>query len=435
MLNAFLEPCLRDKDWNGALKLLSDLAPPGPPEPMSPHAWESYCRLQSALQAQRCLALAGLGAWDLAGAALGEARHWGGSQGAREVLLGQGMLFTGPGADSAAWRQLLSQALGRDGEPPRMPAPPPPLRLVLGGMPKWLSAWSALRWAPELAPWSPGELRWEAADRAAFERARARHGWGPGPRWALYRGEELRASGSHCPEARGLAGLLEAEGPSLLQRLQALLAVQPDHLAARRERMDLLMRRMPNRRLEPILAEDAARTLSALAFDPGASWRPDPGLWGAAAQQVLPALEQALRTWPNRSHLWQAWITWARFHPARLSVLTLAQGTAFWSPQGDWRAWLPYDVQRAVAAELKRQGGYTAMRDWFRAVWDSLDHRPLRNLYRGEQGWVLERRREEETAVFQPLRDALAALACTEEQAELERVFGEMMGRTPAGRR
>jgi len=46
-----------------------------------------------------------------------------------------------------------------------------------------------------------------------------------------------------------------------------------------------------------------------------------------------------------------------------------------------------------------------------------------------------QRRREEETSVFQPLRDALAALECTQEQAELERTFGEMMGRQPARRR
>jgi hypothetical protein len=111
-------------------------------------------------------------------------------------------------------------------------------------------------------------------------------------------------------------------------------------------------------------------------------------------------------------------------------VLTLAQSTAFWSPRGDWRSWLPYEVQRAVAAELKRQGSFSAMRDWFRSVWDTLDHRPLRNLYRGEQSWIMERRQQEKTAVFQPLREALAALGCTQEQAELEREFGEMMGRT-----
>jgi hypothetical protein len=435
MLNRFLEPSFRRRDWDGALRLVSDLTPHAAPEPMTPSGWENHCRLQSALQSQRAIALAGLGTWDLAGAALSEARQWGGSQGVREALLTRGSLFSGPGGDPNAWRMLLTQALSRDGEPPAMPAPAPPLRLVVGGMPRWIVAWSALRGTAELAPWSPAELRWEVADRETYEKARARHGWAPGPRWALYRGEDLRATGTHCPEARALAGILEGEGLTLLQRLQGLLAAQPEHQAARRERFEQLMRRMPSRWLEPVLAEDAAKTLMDLEFDPKASWKPDPSLWAGAAQQALPALEQAIRTWPNRTYLWKAWISWARFHPAQPSVLSLAQSTAFWSPKGDWRSWLPYEVQRAVAAELKRQGNFNAMRDWFRSVWDTLDHRPLRNLYRGEQTWIMERRREEETAVFQPLRDALAALECTQEQAELERVFGEMMGRTPSGRR
>jgi len=435
VLSRLLEPSYRRKDWNGALKLLSDLTPQSLPEPMTALGWESHCRLQCALQAHRAIALAGLGSWDLAGSALGEARHWGGSAGVREILLTRGSLFTGPGGDPNAWRLLVTQALGRDGGPPAMPALAPPLRLVVGGMPKWLVAWSALRASPELAPWSPAELHWEVADREAHEKARARHGWAPGPRWAIYRGEELRASGGQCPEARALAGLLEAEGQTQLQRLQGLLASQPDHLAARRERFDLLMKRMPSRALEPMLAQDAGKALEVLEFNPQSSWKPDPGIWADAAQQALPALEQAIRVWPNRTYLWRAWLSWSRFHPAQPSVLSLAQSTAFWSPKGEWRSWLPYDVQRAVAAELKRQGNFTAMRDWFRAVWDSLDHRPLGSLYRGEQSWVLERRREEKTAVFQPLRDALAALDCTQEQAELERTFGEMMGEQPAGRR
>jgi hypothetical protein len=352
----------------------------------------------------------------------------------REALLTRGSLFTGPGGDPNAWRMLITQALGRDGEPPTMPALAPPLRLVVSGMPKWIVAWTSLRGAPELAPWSPAELHWEVADKEVHEKARARHGWAPGPRWALYRGEELQASGSQCPEARALAAILEGEGPTMLQRLAGLLATQPEHLAGRRERFELVMKRMPDRRLEPILAQDAAKALIALEFDPQAAWKPDLGLWGGAAQQALPALEQAIRTWPNRTYLWRAWISWSRFHPAQPSVLALAQSTAFWSPRGDWRSWLPYEVQRSVAAELKRQGNYTAMREWFRAVWETLDHRPLRTLYRGEQTWVMERRREEETAVFQPLRDALAALKCTQEQTELERVFGEMMGRQPSRR-
>lgn len=436
MVGRLLEPHVRRRDWNGALKLLSDLVPQGPPDPVTPQGWDSHCRLLGAIHAQRALALAGLGTWDQAGTALSESRHWGGSQGVREALVTRGSLFTGPGGDPSAWRNLLAQALGRhEAEPPPMPAAEPPLRLVVVGMPRWILQWSGLRQAPELALWSPAELHWEVADRRLEEAHRTRYGWGPGPRWALFRGEELRTSGPACPDPKALAILLEGQGTPRLQLLQRVLEAQPDHHAAHRERFDLLLKRMPDRRLEPLLAQDAAQALVTLEFDPQAPWKPDPEVWGQAAQQALPQLEQALRAWPNRIHLWQAWISWARFHPSRPPVLHLLQGVAFWSPRGDWRAWLPYEVQRAVAGELRAQGNYPAMRDWFRSVWESLDRRPLNQLYRGERAWVLERRREEETAVFRPLRDALAALECTEELAELDRVFGEMMGRAPAPRR
>jgi len=434
MVSRFLDPSLRRRDWSGALKILSGLVPQGPPEPVTPRGWEDYCRLQGALNALRALALAGQGSRDLAGQALGEARHWAGRNGLREATVLGGAHLMGSAEDAMAWRRLLAQALDRGGDPPPMPTSEPPLRLVVGGMPRWILEWAALRQAPELAPWSPSELRWEAADRLAHENQGARHGWAPGPRWALYRGEELRATGTACPGPRGLAALLENQGPPMLQRLQRLLEAQPDHLAARRERFDLLLRRMPDPRLEPVLAQDAARALVALEFEPSAPWLPDPGLWAQAAQQALPALEQTIRSWPNRAYLWRAWLSWAQFHPRKPSVLALAQATAFWSPGGDWRAWLPYEVQRAVAAELRRQGSYLAMREWFRSIWDHLDHRPLAALRQHERPWVLERRREEETAVFNPLRDALMALGCKDELNELERMFAEMMGRTPPRR-
>jgi hypothetical protein len=291
-----------------------------------------------------------------------------------------------------------------------------------------------LRQAPELALWAPEELHWEVAARTEFEALCQRQGWEPGPRWTLWRGDDLLASGRTCPDAKALASILESAGPSMLQRLQQLLTANPEHLAARWERFRLLERRMPDKRLEATMAEDAAAAMAPLDFAPDAAWKPDPEIWAGAAQQVLPRIETILRSWPSHAHLWRAWVCWARFHPDRPSVLALVQGLPFWDPRGDWRTGLPYEVQRAMAAEMRRQGSYAAMRQWFRSVWDGLDHRPLSQLHRGERPWVLERRREEETAVYRPLRDALAALNCTTELAELDRVFGEMMGRTPSRR-
>ena len=429
LVGRFLEPFRRRKDPQGALNLLADLTPQAPPEPLSAAAWDDHCRLHSALLAHRAMALAGLGSWDLAASALEQASAWGGGQGVREALIMRGGQWTSAPADQNAWRLLITQALLRPGAKPPMPAAQPALRLVVLGLPNWILAWSTLSQAPELAPWSPAELRWEVASREVQAKLRETYGFGPGPRWALFRGEDLRAQGEACPTARGLAATLEAQGSSLLQRLNQVIAAQPDHLAARRERFALLLKRMPDPRLEATLAEDAAEARIALDFDPTAPWKPDPDTWAGAAQRVLPKVEAELRCWPERVALWNTWMAWARFHPARPGVVALAQSLPYWSPREDWRAELPYSVQRAVAAELRRQGNFNVMRDWFRAAWDALDHRSAHSLRRGEREWLLERRKEEETAVFQPLRDALRALGCTQEQAELERVFGEMMGK------
>ena len=434
ILNRLLEPYRRRMDWEGILHCLSDLTPPGAPEPLTASAWEEYCRLQCALLVQQGIALASQGSWDLAAGALEDAGQWGGGQGLREALLMRGGQWGGAPSDQSHWRNLLNRALGREGGRPPVPALPPPLRLVVMGNPPWILDWSALPQAPELLPWAPGELRWEAGSREAHEKLRRQYHWPPGPRWALFRGEDLRLTGLACPAPGALAAALEGEGPSLLQRYQRALDTQPGHAGIHRARFALLLPRMPDRRLEATLAQDAAAARISLDFGPEAPWKPDPEIWGACAQELLPRVEEELRSWPSRSALWSLWVSWARFHPAQPSILRLAQSLPYWSPQGDWRAGLPYLAQRAVASELRRQGNFDVMRTWYRAAWEALDQRPLAGLRMGERQWILDRRREEETAVFQPLRDALRALGCTQELAELERVFAGMMGRE-VGRR
>jgi hypothetical protein len=428
MVNRILEPYRRRQDWEGALKCLAGLTTAGHPEPLTRRGWDEHCRLQCTLLVQKAVALGQLGSWDLAGSALEDGRRWGGAQGVREALLFQGSAWAGADPEPGGWRAFLAQALGNGGEPPALPALDPPLRLVVMGTSPWLAQWSRLRLATELLPWSPGELRWEAVPQAPQEALRQRYGWAPGPRWVLYRGEEFRATGSSSPEPRALAVILEGEGPTLLQRLQRLADAQPEQVGVRRARFTQLLARMPEPRLEPTLARDAAVARIALDFGPDAPWKPDPDLWAAAAQEALPRIEEELRSWPGRTSLWAAWIGWARFHPRQPSVLAMAQSLPYWSPRSDWRAGLPFQVQRAVAGELRRQGSFDLMRTWFRAAWDALDQRPLASLRPGERSWVLERRREEDTAVFQPLREALRALRCGQEQMEVERAFGAMIG-------
>jgi len=427
ILNGLLEPFRRRRDLDGELRLLADLAPQAPPEPLTPKGWEDHCELQAGLLAHKGSALAATGAWDQARAALDAAGEWGGARAAQMNIIRRGGQEST--ADAAAWRRLLVQASVRPHRRPPMPRVPPPLRVTLLGRPSWLLAWTALRDAPDLAPWSPGELRWEIASPGEHQRLRARYGWTPAARWALFQGEELRATGETCPEPRGLAAVLAGQGTPLLERLGRVIAQDPRHAAARRARFQALLARMPDRRLEPLLAEDAARAQLVLPFQPKEGWKPGEALWGGAAEAVLPDLEALLRSWPSDTELWRTWISWARFHPGHPSILDLARSLPYWFPGGDWRTALPYDVQRAVAAELRRQGDFFQMREWFQACWEVLDQRPLKDLRPWERSWFLERRVQEETAVFQPLRDALRALGFHEQQVELEKAFGAMMGR------
>ena len=428
MINTLAEPFRRRGDWGGETRLLTDFRSLEPPVPLAQRGWEEYCDLQAALIANQAMAQAARGAWDEAKASLDEALHWGGTSAVRSAVLRRGFSVQG-GGDSGAWRRLLGQmSTQKAGRPPR-PEAPAPLRLTLMGRPAWLVSWTLLRDAAELAAWSPGELRWDIATPEVHARSRSRHGWDASPRWVLFQGEEVLASGQTCPEPKGLAAVLAGHGLPMLERLGRFLARHPGHMAAHRARFQVLLTRMPDRRLEPILAEDAARAHLTLPFDPGAPWKPDENVWGGAAQAVLPELEALLKAWPTDNELWQAWVSWAHFHPGRPSILLLAQGLPYWNPAGDWRAGLPFGVLRTVAAELRSQGSFQAMRDWFQASWDKLDHRPLKDLRPWERHWVQTRRADEETAVFQPLRDALRGLGLTEQQLELERVFGAMMGR------
>ena len=427
ILPSLLEPFRRRQDWEGELKLLSDLAPQAPPEPVTQRGWDEYCELQATLLASTTSALASRGSWEQARASLDEALKWGGGRSVQAALLRRGTLA--PGADTAAWRGLFTQLAQRNTARPPAPPLPPPLRLTLMGRPAWLMAWAALRDAPDLASWSPAELRWEIANTEAHTKARARYGWSAHPRWVLTQGDDLLATGEIRPEAKGLAAILAGHGMPMLDRMALALAQNPGHLGLRRARFDLLLRRMPDPRLEPLLAEDATRARLVLPFTPKEDWKPDEALWGGAAQAVLPELENQLRSWPADAELWRTWIAWSRFHPGRPFLLDLARSLPFWNPAGDWRTLLPYDVQRAVAAELSRQGNFQIMRDWFQASWDLMDHRPLKDLRPWERQYYTDLRREEDTAVFRPLRDALKALGMNEQLLDLERTFGAMMGR------
>lgn len=426
---------LADSDWDGVLAFLSAAAPVAAPGPANAETQEEARVTLAVWALAKVMPLFQLGKEGEALAALEDARHLSGPQ--WPGLLEDGLAFPFP-MDDPRLSERARSAL----KAPPLPAPPaaptlPGLRLALLGKPAWKEAWARLRLARELLPWSPGELTWATIDDSQGDSLRARQAWGPEPRWALLRGGEILATGLDCPTPGALAGFLSAQGPSALQRLDAILERQPEHNAARRARIELLKARMPDPRLEPLLVEDEravwhgpyARPLP-LDFGPEAPWKPDSALWQWAATQTLPRIQDRLEQWPGSDSLWVDWVTWSRFHPAKPSPVALAKTLPIWGSRSRWALHLSLEVHKAVAQALKARGDFRGMVDWFSLVWEVHPKTPGRDVT--QVNWDEYKKtflKKFEESVVKPFEEALVSLGRSEEAREVERTFRAMSTR------
>lgn len=410
------------EDWAGQLVAMNALRSAAIEAPADREAWDEARHALALVEIHRARALARLGRWEESAGAVGEARFLSGQR-----WRGFLTFFLRRAIPEAFGEQRAVYEPFLDGDP--LPDPPPPpapptLRLLRLGAPAWAAAWTTLPRTAELAPWGPSELVAETASADLERTLRARHGW-EGPRWVLLAGDQLLASGDGVPAARELAQRLAVQAPSRLQRLDRFLERHPAHRAARRLRLDLLRARMPNRHLEPQLAEDA-RLLRA-RVKAGDGWTPDPGLWQWTAQQVLPALEADLEHWPDQAGLWRSWVAWAGFHPRQPSALLLARRLPLYGVEAAWSSRLPAEVHKAVAEELRGPGRYEEMRQWFQSAWDGID-RLNRRRGIGVPQWLRSQRRGLKEAIVDPLREALVALRRDAEVVALDREVAEWLG-------
>lgn len=414
-------------DWDGALAFLAGAEPLAAPGPAGSEGWDQARAAHVAGALAKVLPLLQLGRETEALAAIEEARR------------GSGSHWPAPLSDPQVWTFLLQdptltakvRAALTAPPLPDPPAPPaqPPLRLVLLGQPPWREAWGRLRQGEELLPWGPGELVWGTLDGDPGEALRAQRAWGPEPRWVLVRGGDVLGSGRTCPSAGALADLLSAQGPSALQRLDAILERRPDHRAARRARLALLEARMPEPRLEARLVEDERLALHGddakaplLTFGPEAPWHPDPALWQWAALQMLPVLQARLERWPGSPSLWLDWVAWSRFHPAKPSPVALARSLTFW--ERPRTAELPPSVHKAVAQALRARGDLKGLSEWLWEAWEAMPRTPAAD-YTEENwnGFARESLKDLGEAVVKPLEEVLTALGRSTEAREVERTF------------
>lgn len=398
------------KEWEGQVAFLDKFPLDYPQAPISEKEWTEFLNHRELLSLKAAVAHGHLGRWDEVRACLQEARRWSGALWGKQHLKG---FFADPrnlkdGKDPNAIlpRPVPPQDVYDLFDSPPLPsipapAPPPPIRMVLRGKPAWAADWEALKTSPELAPWGPGELKWGVAspeDEALLSRA----GQGPFEWAALREGTGVLAFGQEKPIPGVLATQLAGGGLSRLQRLGKFLREHPDHLDARRDRIQLLLRRMPHPALEPLLAEDAAVAMVALAFEVAPSWNPNLQVWQPRAMRVVPELEAALQRWPSSASLWQAWIGWSVWLPRVPTVLGLAERLPVFGDRIDWRGRLPQVVHEAVAREYRKLGQFEPMRAWFQEAWDG-----ARTNLVGELSGEDRARME---FIYQSLSEALTAL-------------------------
>jgi len=405
-------------DWAGALEALDGLAASSRPQPLDEEAWEGTRYGLALLEVQRARVLAQLERWDESAAAVSRARVLAGQRwrGFLPALVRRGI----PEAT-----KTRADLYGEYLKPDPLPDPPVPARprLRLLRLGPGSAAWAALPKAQAFALWSPAEFSIETPPPKLEADLRARMGMG-GPGWALLRGEDLVAHGEGMPAPSELAQRMEASAPSRLQRLDLFLQHHPEHLNARELRVKLLGARMPDPRLEGLLAEDARRLRAKVPKVEG--WTPDPALWQWAAQKVLPELERDLERWPDRPDLWRAWLSWSRLHPGSPSPLALALRLPVWGSEAAWSARLPAEVHKAVAEEFRAQGRFEDMRQWFKDAWEGSETRALRRA--GAPTWVQTQRKAVKESILDPYREALLALRRDAELMALDREVAGLFG-------
>lgn len=415
--------------WDELLQALDRCPEPGLAGISSSQGWVEALDAQREAIFWRGVALAELGRWPEAVAALRALRESAGS--GWEGMRGPLKAFYGADRKSARERteprpEPVEQAFLAVLDLPALPnvKPPalvPPLRFLVWGTPAWTKDWPTIRATGDLATYAPEELRKEEPTPADRDRMAA--AGLPVRGWAVFRGTtDILARGQDAPEPARLALQLQGASPSRIAGLDAFLRRHPDQLDARKDRYDLIRARMPLPALEARMREDAATAQLPLDFGPDAPWISDLDAWRAAARQVVPEVQAALARWPDRSFLWRAWVSWSAFLPQPPSVLGLAQSLPVLGPRARWAADLPAEVHRAVVRQGLEAGRIQELLDWFEAIWAEVRTRTW------ERG-IPKANRDQERAIFEAYRDALRAAGRPGDRADQEKAWASHVSR------
>jgi len=226
-------------------------------------------------------------------------------------------------------------------------------------------AWKALRDSPALDAWGPGDLQWRALSKDQLKRVREDFGLDVKPRWFLFQGRNLNASGTSAPDPAYIHGRLRNLGIPRLEALTIFLSQHPEQKEAHVERFHLLRNRLPQPRLEADFRLDAEAAL--LPVTPEGAWSPSTEAWSFSAQRVLPKLEETLRHWPSDLGAWKAWMAWSELSPGK----SKATGMALAATLEPWPK-LRFEAAQLIARQLRNRGDWKALQHFAQGHWDAL---------------------------------------------------------------
>ena len=245
----------------------------------------------------------------------------------------------------------------------RAPLPVPAIALDSQADRALERAWKTLRDSPALDAWGPGDLRWTSLSKEQLKVVRKDFGLDAKPRWFLFQGRNLIASGTSAPDPAYLQGRLRSLGVPRLEVLNLFLSQHPEHKEAHIERFHLLRNRLPQQRLEAEFRQDAESAL--LPITPAGTWSPSGEAWISTARRVLPELEEYLRHWPSDLGAWKAWIAWSELSPQKPKALTLAETLEPWPKQR-------IEAAQLIAGQLRNRGDWKNLQRFAQERWDAL---------------------------------------------------------------
>lgn len=324
-----------------------------------------------------------------------------------------------------SWDKAISSAPLEDPPLPQHSAPlsVPYLALDSQNDRSLEKGWRALRDSPALDAWGPGDLGWKAISKEQLKHVREDFGLDASPRWFLFQGSGLIASGTSVPVPAYIQARLRNLGAPRLETLNQFLAQYPDQKEAHLERFQLLRERLPQLRLEPDLLKDAVAAL--LPVGAAGAWSPSGDAWAFAAKQMLPRLEEKLRQWPSDLGTWRTWISWSELSPDKPKALNLAKLLEPWPG-------LRFEAAQLIAGQLRNRGDWKALEPFARDHWDNLveQARPIHIAIP-----QLEAHLANELEVWLSfLEEALAAQGQASSAKPLRAQFKELTLRKPPGK-